>query len=104
MSESEAKPGNKSKRRKRRRRRRPPEAAPVPAQPPSSWWSKPVAIALFLGLAAGGAGGFFAGQQYPAKRARRPDPGPAYVKLDPWSPRKGPEHAKVTIVEFSDFQ
>jgi hypothetical protein len=60
--------------------------------------------ALVIGLLAGGGAGFFAGTQYQPDRAKRPEAGPAYVELAAWSPRKGPEHAKVTIVEFSDYQ
>jgi protein-disulfide isomerase len=33
-----------------------------------------------------------------------PPPGPKKVAIPAHSPRKGPKHAKVTIVEFSDFQ
>ncbi len=81
------------------------DASPLVRTPDAPVWkSWPVAIALVLGLAAGGTGGFFTGQQFPEKRARRPDPGPAYIELAAWSPRKGPNHAKVTVVEFSDFQ
>jgi len=29
---------------------------------------------------------------------------PAYVEIAAWNPRKGPNPAKVTIVEFSDYQ
>lgn len=30
--------------------------------------------------------------------------GPVYIALADYSPREGPQHAKVTILEFSDFQ
>jgi hypothetical protein len=36
--------------------------------------------------------------------AAAPPAGPAYVELAAHSPRKGPKHAKVTVVEFSEFQ
>ena len=39
-----------------------------------------------------------------APAAAEPPPGPKKVSLLPHSPRKGPKAAKVTIVEFSDFQ
>ena len=42
------------------------------------------------------------GQKAP-QQAQAPQPG-AYVPLAAWTPREGPENAKVTIVEFSDFQ
>ncbi len=79
------------------------EAARSNASTPS-WRSRPVLIALVLGLAAGGGGGFYAGQRIRPARAQRPEPGPAFVELAAWSPRKGPAHAKVTLIEFSDFQ
>jgi hypothetical protein len=42
----------------------------------------------------------------PAKPAAAPEPpsGPKKVEIAAWNPRKGPKAAKVTIVEFSDFQ
>jgi protein-disulfide isomerase len=43
----------------------------------------------------------------PAKPAARPAPapeGPVYVELAAYNARKGPKDAKVTVVEFSDFQ
>jgi protein-disulfide isomerase len=43
----------------------------------------------------------------PAKPAARPAPPPAgavYVELAAYNARKGPKDAKVTVVEFSDFQ
>lgn len=37
--------------------------------------------------------------------APKPMTGPSSpIALAAWTPREGPEHAKVTIVEFSDFQ
>jgi protein-disulfide isomerase len=102
--EEEQRPPKKKKRAKKRRSRPRDVPRQVDAKSLPTWLTLPVAIALVLGLAAGGAGGFFAGQQYRPARAKRPDPGPAYIELAAWSPRKGPPHAKVTIVEFSDFQ
>ena len=56
--------------------------------------------------AAGGAGGMYGWMQRRRRMAR--DRGPAlgrtYVEISPWNPRRGPSPAKVTIVEFSDFQ
>jgi len=47
-------------------------------------------------------------QRSPAKPAANPAPEaptkPVYVEIAAWNPRKGPNPAKVTIVEFSDFQ
>lgn len=46
----------------------------------------------------------------PAPRAQQQRPGAqapdtaVYIPLASHSPRKGPEHAKVTILDFSDFQ
>jgi hypothetical protein len=36
--------------------------------------------------------------------ARPPEPTAARVELAAWTPIKGPKYAKVTILEFSDFQ
>jgi protein-disulfide isomerase len=46
------------------------------------------------------------GPPKPAAAAEEPEPPstPKRVELSPWNPRKGPKAAKVTIVEFSDFQ
>jgi hypothetical protein len=42
------------------------------------------------------------------KKPERPQPqeqaGPQKVELAAWTPVRGPKHAKVTIIEFSDFQ
>ena len=40
----------------------------------------------------------------PSPQAAEPAPGPKKVVVAAHSPRKGPKNAKVTIVEFSDFQ
>jgi hypothetical protein len=92
----------KAARRKASARREPPPAEPTASR-------RTVMLALFSGLAVGAAGGFGGGYYYATRRRRRerPPEGPAaraYVELAPWSPRKGPNPAKVTIVEFSDFQ
>jgi hypothetical protein len=39
-----------------------------------------------------------------AQAAPEPPSGPRPVALAAWNPRKGPKAAKVTVVEFSDFQ
>ena len=70
----------------------------------SPWLSRRVLIALAAGIAIGGGGGFLAGQKYRTRRRPRAKGGPAYVPLAEWNPRKGPAAAKVTIIEFSDFQ
>jgi protein-disulfide isomerase len=44
------------------------------------------------------------GQKPAAAPAAEPPSGPRPVELAAWNPRKGPKAAKVTIVEFSDFQ
>lgn len=77
-----------------------------PATPGVSKWqfrTRAVAVALILGLALGGGGGF-ATAWYMYRPVKRPVAGPTYVPIDAWNPRKGPEHGKVTIIEFSDFQ
>jgi len=40
----------------------------------------------------------------PAAAAPEQPTGPRMIELAAWNPRKGPKAAKVTIVEFSDFQ
>ncbi len=45
-----------------------------------------------------------AGGQKPAAAAPEPPSTPKRVELAAWNPRKGPRAAKVTLVEFSDFQ
>jgi protein-disulfide isomerase len=93
---------------KRTKKRRPLGDAPVApaAVATNKWLSTTVLVALLVGLAGGATGGFFLGRSnlWRPARPERPIPGPAYVPIAPWSPRLGPEHAKVTIVEFSDFQ
>jgi hypothetical protein len=44
------------------------------------------------------------GGQKPAAAPAEPPKGPVKVELAAWNPRKGPKPAKVTVVEFSDFQ
>lgn len=44
------------------------------------------------------------GRAAPTRQARGPDPDKRYSFKLAGSPAKGPETAKVTIVEFSDFQ
>jgi protein-disulfide isomerase len=111
---------------RRKRRRREPE--PPPEQ---QWTSGHMLGALILGLAVGGIGGYYASgdsegggtaskdavaangqpgaaQQNPKKPNARQAPAqpgkPVYIALEKHSPRLGPEHAKVTILEYSDFQ
>lgn len=107
QSTSEATPKQRTKKRRAKKKVAPSRELP-PVTPStlggSSWLSKSVIVALVIGVLAGGAGGFYAGQRYRPSRAQGPEPGPAYIALAAWSPRKGPEHAKVTIVEFSDLQ
>lgn len=80
----------------------------------SRWTTGHVGAALALGLALGGLGGYLitakSGLVATAESGKpgasgqaRPTAG-AYVPLAAWTPREGPELAKVTIVEFSDFQ
>ena len=68
-----------------------------------------VVLALLSGVALGAAGGF-AGGYFFARRKKRPAPkdtGPlprVFAEISSFNLRKGPNPAKVTIVEFSDFQ
>jgi protein-disulfide isomerase len=104
--------------------------APEPAaEPTQSWTNAHLAAALAAGLVLGGLGGYLkwgkgeaaqqpvasdaASSQAPARgaqataRPQQPTPEPAtpvYIPLAAWTPREGPEHAKVTILEYSDFQ
>ena len=105
------------RRKKRKRPRRP------PPEPVSEWTAAHLAMALAVGVGLGAAGGYYAAQpgessgsatkdtgaeQAPAKNKRAAAPKPPmarkYIPLAKWSPRIGPDHAKVTILEFSDFQ
>jgi len=108
---------------------RPIARAPVVAStPPSQWSTGHLAAALIVGLGLGGAGGYLgsrdstpsataessakagqpaqSGQQQPAaaNKQQQPPAKGAYVPIAAWTPREGPENAKVTILEFSDFQ
>jgi hypothetical protein len=64
-------------------------------------------IGLAIGLGAGAIGGYFAGfltgRGQSARPPRKPLP-PAHVPLAAHNPRSGPDPAKVTVVEFFDFQ
>ena len=65
----------------------------------------PIQTVTVAGGAAGFAGAYYwGGKKGAAKRPQRPPPKPAYVEIAAHNPRKGPKAAKVTIVEFSDFQ
>ena len=98
------------------------------APPAPSWTTAHLGGALAVGLALGALGGYgmwgrggsepttskdtatgaASGRpaMMPTGRPQQPqEPAtPVYIALAPHSPREGPEHAKVTIVEFSDFQ
>jgi protein-disulfide isomerase len=67
-----------------------------------------LAMTLVAGIALGGGGTFIAAKNglfNPAKdAAQNRDKPNAYVPAAQWTVREGPEHAKVTIVDFSDFQ
>jgi len=92
-----------------------PEAAAEPAVDAAAELEKApgptrrrVLLALGAGLLVGGGGGFAGGYYYAKRRRRRRKPrpplDPAYVKVEPWNPSKGPELAKVTLVVFIDYQ
>jgi protein-disulfide isomerase len=124
----------KKKKKKRRRsasvqgerppRRRRSEAA---SAGDAQWTTNQLVLAAVAGLGIGALGGYYAAQDAPTAAADKDGTQPtaqqtaptppkrgaqkpqdptarSYVKLAKWSPRIGPEHAKVTIVEFSDFQ
>jgi hypothetical protein len=103
-------------------------AAPPPEPEPQSWTTGHLVMALVVGLGVGAVGARMMGSDSgaeaskdgtqppsaaaPAPRDGRPtapgqppaDDGRAYVALADHSPTHGPKHAKVTILEFSDFQ
>jgi protein-disulfide isomerase len=99
--------------------RRAPAVAVQPDVESKQWSTGQLIMALAVGLAAGGVGGYLASshegggssaskeqgsaQASSQKGQQPPQPG-AYVPLASWTPREGAEQAKVTIVEFSDFQ
>jgi hypothetical protein len=66
-----------------------------------------VVLALVAGLGLGATGGYFGSKQSATGGSSATAGAPASavnLPLAAWSPREGPQHAKVTIVEFSDFQ
>ena len=54
--------------------------------------------------ATGAAPGAAANAKNPNARPTPPPGKPVYIALEKYSPRLGPEHAKVTILEYSDYQ
>lgn len=120
------------KKKKKKRRAVAAEARPSPPPAPTTTWTGGhVVAALAIGAALGGLGGYVmwgraaspdggiakdnaSAPQAPMRGAqstatalpRQPQEpaAPVYIALAGWSPREGPEHAKVTILEFSDFQ
>jgi len=114
----------------RKKKRRPLADASVVARPVApveprdeskQWTTGQLAVVLAIGLGVGGFGGYLAAssggdsagaaKDQPSsasasgkqKGEKAPQPG-AYVPLASWTPREGAEQAKVTIIEFSDFQ
>lgn len=109
---------------------RPRPATPLAPTETMEWTRNHVIVAAVVGLALGGMGGYYAGkgsggatagkdspagsampgqrgqqgQQMPGQQQPQQPQGRVYIPLAKWSPRKGPEHAKVTILDFSDFQ
>jgi hypothetical protein len=133
MSTNDDLPGGGSRSPARKKKKRP-EGAPFvasattrraatatiePHDDSKQWTTGQLAIALAVGLGVGGLGGYLAAPgggtataakdqgsaqaQASQKGQQAPQPG-AYVPLAPWTARDGAEQAKVTIVEFSDFQ
>ena len=92
-------PSEPPRRRARRERQ-------VTEQPKAS--RRNVIMALGIGLVLGAGGGVAVGHYVipPRRRPRRKRKPlrPAYVEVALYNPRKGPNPAKVTIVEFSDYQ
>jgi hypothetical protein len=103
-----------------RKKRRAPVSEPPPPEG-MRWTVTHVAAALAVGIGLGGMVGYSMGkggegsQKDPAaaaadasapSRARgaEEEGGRVYVPLASWSPHHGPKHAKVTILDFSDFQ
>jgi protein-disulfide isomerase len=87
-------------------------SAKQPTPPPTrrfAGWHLGVTLLLGVAVGAGGLYGLQAGgvipvagaKQDPRKSADKPN---AYVPVAPWTAVVGPAAAKVTIVEFSDFQ
>lgn len=81
-------------------------ASKAPAEPVTGRRTVMLALAsgFVVGAAAGFGGGYYWAKRRRSPRERPPEIARAYVELAPWSARKGPNPAKVTIVEFSDFQ
>lgn len=134
MSTNDDLPGGASKSPARRKKKRPEEAPFVasatarrspsaivePHDDSKQWTTGQLGIVLAIGLGAGGLGGYLAASsgsspttaakdqgsaqaQASQKGQQAPQPG-AFVPLAPWTAREGAEQAKVTIIEFSDFQ
>jgi protein-disulfide isomerase len=115
-------PAERARPKKKRR------AAPPPEPEPQSWTTGHLVMALVVGLGVGAVGARMMGSNAameaskdsgqpptagaPAPRGARPaapgqqpqDDSRVYVALADYSPTMGPKRAKVTILEFSDFQ
>ena len=85
-----------------------PSLVPANEAAPSRGSRRSFLFGLGVGLALGGVGGYAGHYWYlrlrrRRRRPRRPKP-PAFVPLATHNPRQGPDPAKVTIVEFCEFQ
>jgi protein-disulfide isomerase len=106
--ERDSRPDSEPPSEDRREKASDPPASSRPSPAASGASRRSVLQALLAGLVVGGGAGFGAGyavygRRRGGRRKRKPMK-PAYIPVSAHNPRKGPDPAKVVIVEFSEFE